>query len=85
MPMKISYDTGNFFDEMFDAGGNIRPHYRQLARQFNDLDDVAFKRKREAVDLAFLQQGITFTVYGDEETTERIFPFDLIPRIIPNS
>ena len=85
MPMKISYDTGNFFDEMFASDGSIRPHYRHLAEQFESLDDAAFQRKREAVDLAFLQQGITFTVYGDEETTERIFPFDLIPRIIPNS
>ena len=83
--MKISYDSSNFFDEMFDANGQIRPHYRHLAKQFEELDDTAFKRKREAVDLAFLQQGITFTVYGDDETTERIFPFDLIPRIIPNS
>ena len=70
---------------MFAADGSIRPHYRHLAEQFEGLDDDAFQRKREAVDLAFLQQGITFTVYGDEETTERIFPFDLIPRIIPNS
>ncbi len=85
MRMKISYDSKNFFDEMFDANGQVRPHYRHLAEQFNELDDTAFKRKREAVDLAFLQQGITFTVYGDEETTERIFPFDLIPRIIPNT
>ena len=38
-----------------------------------------------AVDAAFLRQGITFTVYSDEQGTERIFPFDLMPRIIPNS
>ena len=85
MQMKISYDIGNFFDEMFASDGSIRPHYRHLAEQFESLDEASFQRKREAVDLAFLQQGITFTVYGDEETTERIFPFDLIPRIIPNT
>ena len=70
---------------MFEPSGAIRPHYRNLADQFEQLDEESFRRKREAVDLAFLQKGITFTVYGNEESTERIFPFDLIPRIIPNS
>lgn len=83
--MKITYDCKDFFDEMFDASGNIRSHYRNLARQLESMDETVFLRKREAVDLAFLQKGITFTVYGDQQTTERIFPFDLIPRIIPNS
>jgi hypothetical protein len=44
-----------------------------------------FDQKRQAVDLAFLRQGITFNVYGDQAGAERIFPFDLIPRIIPAS
>jgi uncharacterized circularly permuted ATP-grasp superfamily protein len=42
-----------------------------------------FEKKRAAADNAFLSQGVTFTVYSDNEGTERIFPFDLIPRIIP--
>ena len=83
--MKITYDRKNFYDEMFDSSGAIRPHYRYLAEQLEKIDETAFTRKRQAVDLAFLQRGITFTLYGNEETTERIFPFDLIPRIIPNS
>ena len=83
--MKIRYDTGDFFDEMFDSSGEPRPHYRNFLQRFEQLSPEAFHQKREAIDLSFLQQGITFTVYGDEQSTERIFPFDLIPRIIPKS
>ena len=83
--MNIAYDSNHFFDEMFDSSGNIRPHYRNLVQQLEQMDEAVFMRKREAVDLAFLKKGVTFTVYGDQQTTERIFPFDLIPRIIPNS
>ena len=83
--MKIDYEVGDFFDEMFDADGAARPHYRNFLQRFEQLDAEAFHQKREAIDLAFLQQGITFTVYGDEQSTERIFPFDLIPRIIPKT
>jgi uncharacterized circularly permuted ATP-grasp superfamily protein len=79
------YKTEGFFDEMFAADGEVRPHYRKLLERFNSLDREEFELKRQAVDLAFLRQGITFTVYKDDDLdgTERIFPFDLIPRIIP--
>ena len=83
--MDIHYDPGNFFDEMFESDGSVRPHYNNLQERFKELSEEEFHQKRTAVDLAFLQQGITFTVYGDEESTERIFPFDMVPRIIPNT
>ena len=44
-----------------------------------------FEERRKLADLSFLIQGITFTVYSDGRGTERLFPFDLIPRIIPHS
>ena len=47
------------------------------------MPQAEFDKKRQAVDLAFLRQGITFNVYGDSQGAERIFPFDLVPRIIP--
>lgn len=78
------YQTESFFDEMFEPNGQVRPHYRQLLERFHELGDQEFQDKRRAVDLSFLRMGITFTVYGDEKGTERIFPFDLVPRIIPN-
>jgi uncharacterized circularly permuted ATP-grasp superfamily protein len=79
-----TYDAGAFFDEMFEPGGKtVRPHYRRLAERLTTLPEADFNHRRAAVDLAFLRRGVTFTVYDDSEGTERIFPFDLIPRIIP--
>ncbi len=80
-----NYQTGGFYDEMFEASGDVRRHYKLLKGRFDDLSKEEFDQKRQAVDLAFLRQGVTFTVYEDSQGTERIFPFDLIPRIIPNS
>ena len=77
------YESGNFFDEMFSAPGQVRPHYAQLLERFRAMGQDEFARKRALADASFLNQGITFTVYGDNAGTERIFPFDLIPRIIP--
>jgi len=78
-----SYDPSTFYDEMFRPGGEIRPHYRRLAERLSTLPETEFDQRRAAVDLAFLRRGVTFTVYNNAEGTERIFPFDLIPRIIP--
>jgi uncharacterized circularly permuted ATP-grasp superfamily protein len=85
MPLLDQYEPGDFFDEMFSAEGQVRAHYATLFERFQTLDREEFERRRTAVDAAFLRQGITFTVYSDEQGTERIFPFDLMPRIIPNS
>lgn len=79
------YEKGDFFDEMFDEAGQVRPHYRAVLQRFEELSEEEFERKSQGVAAAFLRQGITFTVYNDEQGTERIFPFDLMPRIIPNS
>src|SRR5579863_2370019 len=68
---------------MYVPGGEVRSHYRLLANRLGTLAQAEFDRRRAAVDLAFLRRGVTFTVYNDAEGTERIFPFDLVPRIIP--
>ena len=78
-----SYQTEGFFDEMFSAPGQVRPHYGKLLERFQEMDQSEFERKRALADTSFLSQGITFTVYNDSRGTEKIFPFDLIPRIIP--
>ncbi len=77
------YDTGGFFDEMFSAPGVVRPHYELLAQRFAEMEEGEFDRKRLLAEKSYINQGITFTVYSGDEGTERIFPFDLIPRIIP--
>ena len=79
------YDKGPFFDEMFhDGKGGAFDHYARLQAHFSDYDAETLSDKQRLVDNAFLEEGITFTVYGDNKGTERIFPFDLIPRIIPD-
>jgi len=77
------YDQTGFFDEMLDKDGQARPHYRKFRQHFKALTPQEFEHKRHSVDVAFLRQGITFNVYGDSAGTEKIFPFDLLPRIIP--
>jgi uncharacterized circularly permuted ATP-grasp superfamily protein len=81
--LKADYDRNTFYDEMFGTAGESRPHYRRLAERLGSLSEAEFNQRRAAVDLAFLRRGVTFTVYENTEGTERIFPFDLIPRIIP--
>jgi uncharacterized circularly permuted ATP-grasp superfamily protein len=76
---------GQFFDEMYAARGEPRPHYRGLAEQLRTLSTENFEELRRATDAVFLSQGITFTVYSERDNIERIFPFDLLPRIIPRS
>lgn len=70
------------YDEMFDADGQLREHYVELRRLLSTLSPEQLHYRRQAADLSFLHQGITFTVYGEDEGTERIFPYDLVPRII---
>ncbi len=82
-PLAEAYDPGPFFDEMFEARGKPRPHYRVLLEQLAGLTFEEFEERRHAVDVSFVNQGIGFTVYGQDEGIERIFPFDLIPRVIP--
>jgi len=81
--MLANYTVNGGFDEMVDATGKVRPHYGKFRRFFTGMTPAEFEAKRQAADMAFLRQGITFNVYGDAQGAERIFPFDLIPRIIP--
>ena len=74
---------GKAYDEMFSGPDVARPHYQAIQRTLVGLDPEELRRSQQAADLTFLQEGITFTVYGSKEGTERIFPNDLIPRIIP--
>ena len=79
------YHVGPFYDEMFSAPDVPRPHYAKIFEKLGAMMPAQFEERRQHADLSFLLQGITFTVYSDGRGTERLFPFDLIPRIIPNS
>ncbi len=76
------YPLDQAFDEMRESNGELRPQYRALAETLAGLPVDELQRRKQSADLAFLTQGITFTVYGREEGTERIFPYDLLPRLV---
>jgi uncharacterized circularly permuted ATP-grasp superfamily protein len=77
------YELDGAYDEMFAPDGTPRPHYAALYRRLLQLPSDELRRRAHAAELSFLNQGITFTVYGRDEGTERIIPHDLLPRIIP--
>jgi uncharacterized circularly permuted ATP-grasp superfamily protein len=79
------YDPGPFYDEMFTPERTPRPHYAKIFDELAAMAMGQFEERRQLADLSFLLQGITFTVYSDGRGTERLFPFDLVPRIIPHS
>ena len=80
-----TYDRGGFFDEMFQADGCPRPEAKLLVHTIESLPEGELLRRQQAAEGALLHMGITFNVYGDREGTERIFPFDLVPRIVSAS
>ncbi len=68
---------------MLADDGSVRPHYRSVVEGFGRLNSSEWAQRQTATDLAFMRSGVTFTVYSDSQGTERIFPFDLVPRVIP--
>jgi uncharacterized circularly permuted ATP-grasp superfamily protein len=83
MPPFLNYQFDEAYDEMFESPGVPRPHYQALYRTLLESPPEELGKTQQAADLSFLHEGITFTVYGQKEGTERIFPNDLLPRIIP--
>ncbi len=77
-----TYDLGAAYDEMFDAAGDPRPPFQFLYQRLLELSARDLQERQSYANHSFLNQGITFTVYGDDEGTERIFPYDLLPRIL---
>ncbi len=73
----------NAYDEMHTGDGLVRESYQSYARWLASIPDEVIARKREAADVAFHRAGITFAVYGEPNSQERLIPFDIVPRIIP--
>src|SRR3954470_23213760 len=72
------------YDEMYVSKDEARRHYAALAEWLRGMPADVVEEKRREADLLFHRVGITFAVYGDDEGTERLIPFDTIPRIIPD-
>lgn len=80
-----TYETGGFFDEMFLPDGHPRPGGRLLKEKIDSLSDGELLQRQQAAERALLHMGITFNVYGDDAGAEKIFPFDIIPRIVESA
>ncbi|MBW4463783.1 MAG: circularly permuted type 2 ATP-grasp protein [Nodosilinea sp. WJT8-NPBG4] len=78
-----AYDPGDFFDELFLSQGQPRPEAELLVRRVNAMSLVELQQRQKAVQNALFKLGVTFNVYSDNQGTERIFPFDVIPRLVP--
>lgn len=76
------YKTDNFYDELFQADGQPRELARSLIEALDRLPRGELRKRQDSAELTFLNTGVTFTVSGDKEGIDRIFPFDLVPRII---
>lgn len=77
------YDTQGFYDELIAPDGKPHPDAAPLVEQINALPAKDLLRRQKAAERVLHQQGITFSVYGDKKGTEKIFPFDIIPRVVP--
>lgn len=84
-PTAMSASPAAFFDEMTGRDGAVLPHYRAYAAWRETRAPEYFAQKRQEADAMFRRAGITFAVYGEEAGTERLIPFDLIPRILPQA
>ena len=71
------------YDEAFDRTATPRQHYRGLVTTLESFTHTEIDRRERLQKISMVDQGITFTVYGEKEGIERIFPFDFVPRIIP--
>ena len=76
------YEPGPAFDEAFEPDGSARAVYSRIVDRFRHLDAAEVRRLEKLVADEFRRQGVTFTVYSEEEGTERIWPMDLFPRLI---
>ena len=80
-----NYDPGDFYDELIAPGGIPRPGVQLLVDKIESLPPGQLAMRQQAAEAMLLRMGITFNVYGRDEGTEKIFPFDIIPRIIPSA
>jgi len=73
----------NAYNEMHGHEGQVREHYQAFDEWLDSMPPERVAQKRAEADMLFHRVGITFAVYGEEAGTERLIPFDIVPRIIP--
>jgi uncharacterized circularly permuted ATP-grasp superfamily protein len=80
-----AYETDGFWDELFDPGLRPRPGTEQIVRRLAGFSHGELAERQKAADKTLLTMGITFNVYGHEAGTEKVWPFDIVPRVIDAS
>jgi len=80
-----NYQIDGAYDEMFAKHDLSRTQYQRLYERLLELSGTELQQRQRAADQTFLHQGVTFTVYSADEGTERIFPYDLLPRILTSA
>lgn len=80
--LSANYHTNGFYDEMLAGAGQPRPAYKRLHDNLNRLGAAELERRHDLAMQMFRNHGITFAVYPDAQGTEKVFPFDIIPRVI---
>src|SRR5690348_4374796 len=80
--LDANYEVNGFYDEMLAASGQPRAPYRRLYEELNRLGPTELQRRWTLAMEMFRNHGITFAVYPDAQGTEKVFPFDVIPRLI---
>ena len=78
----ISYQAEGFYDELVDEQGRARPDAIELIKLINSMPSGELSRRQRAIERSLYKMGITFTVYGDSEGTEKIMPIDVVPRVV---
>ena len=81
-PLAAGYRTDGFYDEMFAGPAQPRVGYRRIYERLNALGADELARRHEQAMGMLRNHGITFAVYPDEQGIEKVFPFDVIPRVI---
>lgn len=80
-----NYEVGNFYDEVFSNTAEPRPAARTLVKNIEALPSGELRNRQNAAERALMNMGITFNVYGASQGVEKIFPFDIVPRLLPAS
>jgi uncharacterized circularly permuted ATP-grasp superfamily protein len=80
-----AYQCEGFYDELFEADGRPRHRAETLVKRIEGLSNGELARRQKSAEIALMNMGITFTVYGHDAGTEKIWPFDIVPRVIESS
>ncbi|MCR9119819.1 MAG: circularly permuted type 2 ATP-grasp protein, partial [bacterium] len=81
----LRYPCEEFYDEIFASSHTPRPVAEQFVERLNALSEGELQLRQHSAEATLQSMGITFAVYGNEAGAEKIWPFDIVPRIVRRS